>query len=201
MSSVKKMLAVVVIGIFLIVLLVGFLALSEPDDWRLSRQDIINQSAQPDLIVTISEDYLNEVVQSELKERKPEGVKNVTIFLNRNAPVEVAVVLQVSVGFTTLEPKIMVKANVTAENNTLKVIPESLSVGQLNLPRSTWIGPLRFAMDAVEDAANQAALSVLQKGYKITGVYIEDRYITMTIIAPPPEVLSRMLNQENRTAS
>ncbi len=199
MSSAKKTLAVAVICILLIVLLVGFLALSEPDDWRLSRQDLINQSAQPDLIVTISEGYLNEVVQSELKERETEGVKNATIFLGRDSPVEVAVVLQIPVGFTTLEPKIMVDANVSAENNTLKVTPESLSVGQLNLPRSTWIGPLGSAMDAVEDAANQAALSVLQKGYKITGVYVEDRYITLTIIAPPPEELSRMLNQENRT--
>ncbi len=199
MSSAKKMLAVAIICIFLIVLLAGFLALSEPDDWRLSRQDLINQSAQPDLIVTISEDYLNSIVQSELKEREAEGVKNATIFLNKDSPVEVAVVLQIPVGFTTLEPKIMVDANVSAENNTLKVTPESLSVGQLNLLRSTWIGPLGSAMDAVEDAANQAALSVLQKGYKITGVYVEDRYITLTIVAPPPEELSRMLNQGNRT--
>lgn len=149
--------------------------------------------------MTISEDYLNSIIQSELEERGDEGVKNATIFLNSDAPVEVAVVLQVSLGFTTLEPKIMVDANVSAENNMLKVTPELLSVGQLNLPRSTWIGSLGSVMDAVEDAANQAALSVLQKGYKITGVYVEDRYITMTIIAPPPDELSRMLNQENGT--
>ncbi|MDM7913321.1 MAG: hypothetical protein QUS09_09510 [Methanotrichaceae archaeon] len=193
MSSVKKVLAVAVICLFSIVLLVSFLALSDPDDWKLSQQDLLNQSPQPDLIVTISEDYLNSIVQSELKKREKEGVKNVTLFLNEDAPVEVAVVLQLSLGFATLEPKIRVKANLSAENNLLKVTPESLGIGQLNLPRSTWIGPLNSAMDAVEDAANQAAQEVLQKGFKITGVYTGDRYITLTISAPPPDELSRML--------
>ncbi len=79
--------------------------------------------------------------------------------------------------------------------------PESLGIGMLNLPRSTWIGPLGSAMDAVEDALNEAALGVLQRGYKITGIHIGDRYITLAIIAPSPEELSGMLLQGNRTES
>ncbi len=193
MRTAKKILAATVICIFLVLLLVGFLALSEPYDWRLPRQDLINQSQQPDLIVTVSENYLNSIIKSELEMRDEEGVKNVTIFLDEGAPAVVAAVLQIPLGFTTLELKVSVEANVSAENNMLKVTPESLGIGMMNLPRSAWIGPLGSAMDVVEDALNRAALSVLQKGYRITGVHIGDRYITLAIIAPPPEELSILL--------
>jgi hypothetical protein len=193
MGSLKKYLAIGIAVLLLIILFVGFMALSEPYVKGLSKGDLFNQSNQTDLIVSVSESFINSILQSELEERKPEGVSNVTVFLNEGGPVEILAELEVNAGIATLRPEIKVEANLTAENNTLRVRPELIAIGKLNLPRSVWIGPLNTAMTAVEDAANQATASVLQKGFKITGVYIGDHYITMTINAPPPEDLRRTL--------
>jgi hypothetical protein len=193
MASLRKYLAIGIAALLLIILLVGFLALSEPYVKGLSKGDLFNQSNQTDLIVSVSENFINSILQSELEERKPQGVRNVTVFLNEDGPVEVLAELEVSVGIATLRPEVKVEANLTAENNTLQVRPELIAIGKLNLPRSIWIGPLNTAMTAVEDAANQATASVLQKGFKITGVYIGDHYITMTVNAPPPEELRKVL--------
>jgi hypothetical protein len=193
MASLRKYLAISIAALLLIILLVGFLALSEPYVKGLSKGDLFNQSNQTDLIVSVSENYINSILLSELEERKPQGVRNVTVFLNEDGPVEVLAELEVSVGIATLRPEVKVEANLTAENNTLQVRPELIAIGKLNLPRSIWIGPLNTAMTAVEDAANQATASVLQKGFKITGVYIGDHYITMTVNAPPPEELRKVL--------
>ncbi len=110
-----KLLAATVICIFLVLLLVGFLALSEPYDWRLPRQDLTNQSQRPDLIVTVSENYMNRLIQFELEKRDEESVKNVTIFLDEGVPVVVAAVFRIPLGFTTLQPKVRVDANVSAK--------------------------------------------------------------------------------------
>lgn len=193
MGPIKKYLAIGFAVLLLIIIFIGFLALSQPYIQGLSKGDLFNQSNQTDLIVSVSESYINSILQSELEERKPEGVRNVTVFLNEGGPVEVLASLEVSVGIATLRPEVKVEANLTAENNTLRVTPELIALGKLNLPRSVWIGPLNTAMTAVEDAANQATESVLQKGFQITGVYIGDQYITMTVNAPPPEELRKVL--------
>jgi len=192
-GPIKKYLAIGFAVLLLIIIFIGFLALSQPYIQGLSKGDLFNQSNQTDLIVSVSESYINSILQSELEERKPEGVRNVTVFLNEGGPVEVLASLEVSVGIATLRPEVKVEANLTAENNTLRVTPELIALGKLNLPRSVWIGPLNTAMTAVEDAANQATESVLQKGFQITGVYIGDQYITMTVNAPPPEELRKVL--------
>jgi hypothetical protein len=94
---------------------------------------------------------------------------------------------------TNVKPKIKVNANISAENNTLKVSPESISVGKLNVPEMVWMGAVNSALDAVEDSANEALASRLQKGFVITGVYIGDHYFSVTIRAPPPDLLSNIL--------
>ncbi len=193
MGSIKKYLATGFAVLILIMLVIGFLALSEPYVKGQSTGDLLNASNQTDLIVSVSVDFINTILQSELEERRPEGVSNVTVFLNEGGPVEVLAELEIPVGIATLRPAVKVEANLTAENNTLRVRPESIAIGMLNLPRSVWIGPLNTAMTAVEDAANQATESVLQKGFMIKDVYIGDRYITLTINAPPPEELKKIL--------
>jgi hypothetical protein len=51
------------------------------------------------------------------------------------------------------------------------------------------------ALEAAEDSANNALVSNLQKGFMITGVYIGDHYLTLTIRAPSPEDLSNVLKR------
>ncbi|MCJ7445297.1 MAG: hypothetical protein MUO26_12380 [Methanotrichaceae archaeon] len=196
MSSATKHLAMGIIALLLFVLLVGFLALSEPYIKGLTSNVLINQSNQSDLIVSIHERFINSLLQYELEERQPEGLKNVTVFFNEGGPVEVLAELEISLGFATVNPKIKVEANLSAENNTLKVRPESIALGKLNLPRSTWIGPLNTAIGLVEDAANQS-ISETQKGFKITGVYIGEHYLTLTIDVPPPDELKKALQKKN----
>ncbi len=195
MSSVKKYLAIGIAVLLLILLFVGFLALSEPYIKGSSKNALFNQSNQSDIIVSVSESFINSVLQAELELRQPKGVKNVTIFLNEGGPVEVLVELQVSLGITTVEPKVKVEANLSAENNTIKVEPESLDVGKLNMPRIIWIGPLNAALETVGNAVNEVVVTQLQKGFKITGVYVGEHYLTLTIEAPPPEELKQTLRK------
>jgi hypothetical protein len=59
-------------------------------------------------------------LQSELEERRPEGVRNATVFLNDGGPIEILAELEVNVGIN-LEARGKVEANLTVENNTLRV--------------------------------------------------------------------------------
>jgi hypothetical protein len=194
MGSIVKYLAIGIGTLLAIVLFVGFLALSEPSIKGLDNYTLINQSNQSDLIVSVNERFVNSILQLELEERQPEGVKNVTVYFSEGGPVEILAELEVSLGIVTLDPKIKVEANLSAENDTLKVRPESIAVGKLNIPRSIWIGPLNSAIALVEDAANRS-VAEMQRGFKITGVYIGDHYLTLTINAPPPEELKKALQE------
>ena len=194
MRSIVKYLAFGALALLFLLLLAGWLALSEPYVMGLNEGDLFNQSNQSDLIVSVNERFVNSVLQFELEERQPQGVKNVTVYFNEGGPVEVLAELEVSLGFTVLNPQVKVEANLSAENNTLKVIPESISLGKLNLPRSVWIGPLNSAIALVEDAANQS-IAEMQRGFKITGVYIGEHFLTLTVDAPPPEELKKSLQK------
>ena len=194
MGSTKKYAVIGLFAILLILLVVGLLALSEPSVKDLSRDALLNQSNQTDLIVSVNERYINSILQSELKERQPKGIKNITVYLSEGGTVEVVTELEIFLGITKVYPQIKVEANLSAENNTLRVRPELISVGKLNLPQSIWIGPVNTAISAVEDAANQAAASVLQKGFQITGIHIGDHYLTLAINAPPPKDLKKVLH-------
>jgi hypothetical protein len=194
MGSIVKYLAIGIGTLLAIVLFVGFLALSEPSIKGLDNYTLINQSNQSDLIVSVNERFVNSILQLELEERQPEGVKNVTVYFSEGGPVEILAELEVSLGIVTLDPKIKVEANLSAENDTLKVRPESIAVGKLNIPRSIWIGPLNSAIALVEDAANRS-VAEMQRGFKIIGVYIGDHYLTLTINAPPPEELKKALQE------
>ena len=193
MRSWTKYLAIGFGAVLLILLLVVILALSEPNVKGLSDPLLLNQTPAPDLIVTVSEEFVNSILQIVLKERQLEGVNNASIYFNKNGPVEILVELQIPLGMVNIEPKIKLDANLIAENNTLKVKPESISVGKLNVPEMVWRGPVNSVLDAVEDSTNKAVVSEIQKGFMITGVYIGDHYLTLTIKAPPPEELSKVL--------
>ena len=194
MRSLVKYLAFGALALLFLLLLVGWLALSEPYIMGLHNSDLINQGNQSDLIISVNEKFINSILQFELQDRRPQGVKNVTVFFNDGGPVEVLVELEVTLGFAVLNPQIKVEANLSAENNTLKVRPQSISLGKLDLPRSVWIGPLNSATALVEDAANQS-IAEMQRGFKITGVYIGKDYLTLTINAPPPEELKKSLQK------
>jgi hypothetical protein len=58
MGSLKKYLVIGFAVLLLIILFVGFLALSEPYIKGLSKSDLFNQSNQTDLIVSVSENFL-----------------------------------------------------------------------------------------------------------------------------------------------
>jgi hypothetical protein len=180
-------------ALLLISLIVTILAFSEPNVKGLSDTLLLNQTPAPDLTVTVSEEFVNSILQIELKERQPQDVKNVSIYFNKNGPVEILTELQISLGLFNITPKIKVDANISAENNTLKVKPESISVGKLNIPDIVWMEPVDSVLKAAEDSANKALVSELQKGFMITGVYIGDGYLTLTIKAPPQQELKKVL--------
>jgi len=189
MGSIVKYLAIGIGALIFILAVMGVLALSEPDIHGLSDNALFNQS---DLIVSASESFINSILQSELKERQPQNLKNVTVFFNEGGQVEILAELQVSLGFMDLDPKIKMEVNLSAENNSLKISPNLIALGKLNIPRSIWVGPVNTAVVLVEDAANQA-ISERQRGFKIVGIHIGDHFLTIIIDAPPPEELKKAL--------
>jgi hypothetical protein len=195
MRSWAKYLSICFGAVLLILSLVIILAMSEPNVKSLSSPLLLNQTPAPDLIVAISEEFVNSILQTELKERQLQGVNNASIYFNKNGPVEILVELRIPINMINIEPKIKVDANLSAKNNTLKVRPESISVGKLNVPEWIWMESVNSALEAAEDSANNALVSNLQKGFMITGVYIGDHYLTLTIKAPPPEELSNVLKR------
>jgi len=188
MRSIVKYLAIGIGALILILAVMGMLALSEPNIHGISDNALFNES---DLIVSASESFINSILQSELKERQPQNLKNVTVYFNEGGPVEILAELQVSLGFVEVDPKIKIEVNLSAENNSLKISPNLIALGKLNIPRSIWAGPVNTAVAMVEDAANQA-ISERQSGL-IVGIYIGDHYLTIIIDAPPPEELKKAL--------
>jgi hypothetical protein len=195
MRSWAKYLSICFGAVLLILLLVIILALSEPNVKGLSESRLLNQTPAPDLIVAIGEEFVNSILQIELKERQLKGVNNASIYFNKNGPVEILVELRIALGMVNIEPKVKVDANLSAKNNTLKVRPESISVGKLNVPEWIWMESVNSALEAAEYSANDALVSNMQKGFMITGVYIGDHYLTLTMKAPPPEELSNVLKR------
>jgi hypothetical protein len=173
----------------LIVLLSSFVAVTGANaiefPKKLAPSTTINvTSTEPDVIATVSESYVNRVLQSELEKRNPPGVKQVSVAFKENEPVEITAVIEIPLVIRNAEQEVIVEANVSAANDTLKVEPVYLKVGMLNLPKDSWIGPINTMMKTVEDSVNMAAQDVLQKGYEITDVVVGDNQITLSINAP-----------------
>ncbi|MCJ7444170.1 MAG: hypothetical protein MUO26_06525 [Methanotrichaceae archaeon] len=167
-----------VMWVAFVVLLFGLIVASSQSEKAISSE------ANPDLIVVVNEDYLNRVIKADLEERSLPGVKEVTVDLNENEPIEVNAALKIGVGPLVVERNVGVEANISIENDTLKVEPKVLKVGFLNLPEDTWIGPIKSAMQAVEVAANNAYQDALAKGYKVTDVYTGNNTLTLSVMAP-----------------
>jgi len=138
----------------------------------------------PDLIVTISEDYLNRVIKADLAERDLPEVKDINVQLMENEPLDVNAVIRLGIGPLAVEQNIGVEANLSIENDTLKVEPTILKVGFLNLPEETWVGPIKSAMQEVEASANEAYQDALMKGYKVTNVTTGNNTLTLSVMAP-----------------
>lgn len=141
-------------------------------------------NADPDLIVTISEDYLNRVIAADLAERAPQGVKDVDVELTENEPIEVNAVLRIGGDILGVDQKVSVEANVSIENDTLKINPNLLKVGFLTLPEETWVGPIKSAMNEVELSATEAYQDAIAKGYKVTNVVTGNNTLTLWVTAP-----------------
>jgi hypothetical protein len=167
-----------VLGIALLVLLVGQSAVLGQEGTALPPE------STPDMIVTLSEDYLNRVITADLEELGPKGVKDINVQLKENEPIEVNAVLRIGSGLIGIDQNVAVEANVSIVNDTLKIKPEVLKVGFLNLPEETWVGPIKSALEEVEVAANDAYQNALAKGYKVTGVTTGNNTMTLSVMAP-----------------
>jgi hypothetical protein len=178
MKATKRCWTSHVLGITLLVLLMG-LTVAAGQNGNTSPSE-----PAPDLIVTVSEDYLNRVIKADLEEKSPPGVKDVSVELMENEPIEVNAVIGIGTGLLAVEQKVSVEANVSIENDTLKVEPTTLKVGFLNLPEETWVGPIESAMEEVEVSANEAYQDALMKGYKVTSVTTGNNTLTLSVMAP-----------------
>jgi hypothetical protein len=164
MKKAFRYLAFVALWISLVLLLVGLTLAVGQNDKSTSA------SANPDMIVTVSEDYLNRIIKARLEEKNPLGVKDVNVQLKENEPIEIYAALKIDSGLLAVDQNVFIEANVSIDNDTLKVDPKVIRVGSLNLPEDTWVGPIKFAMQEVEASANEVYQNALMKGYKVTNV-------------------------------
>ena len=175
-----------------IILLASFIAVAGsnaveyPKKMTSSITSTINLTTptEPDVIATVSENYVNRVLQSELERRNPVGVKQVSVDFKENVPVEVTATIEIPLVVRSAEQQVIIEANLSVVNDTLKVEPVYLKVGMLNLPKDSWIGPINIMMKTVEESVNLAAQDVLKKGYQITNVVVGNNQITLWINAP-----------------
>jgi hypothetical protein len=166
------------LGIGLILLLVGLAPAAGQNG------NSVSSSANPDMVVVISEDYLNRVIKADLEEKNPMAVKDVSVQLMENEPIEVNAVISLGLGPLANDQNVAVEANISIVNDTLKVEPKVLKVGFLNLPEQTWVGPIKSAMQEVEASANDAYQDALMKGYKVTSVTPGNNTLTLSVMAP-----------------
>jgi hypothetical protein len=166
------------LGIGLILLLVGLTPAAGQSG------NSVSSGANPDMVVVISEDYLNRVIKADLEEKNPMAVKDVSVQLMENEPIEVNAVISLGLGPLAKDQNVAVEANVSIVNDTLKVEPKVLKVGFLNLPEQTWVGPIKSAMQEVEASANDAYQDALMKGYKVTSVTTGNNTLTLSVMAP-----------------
>ena len=143
-----------------------------------------SSNSNPDLTVVVSEDYLNRVVKADLAERNPPGVKDVNIQLTENKPIKTNAVIKLGVGPLAVEQQVSVETNVSIEGDAIKVEPKQLKVGFLNLSEDTWIGTIKFAMQAFEVSLNEAYQDAIAKGYKVTDVYPGNNTLMLSVMAP-----------------
>jgi hypothetical protein len=144
----------------------------------------VSSGANPDMVVVVSEDYLNRVIKADLEEKNPMAVKDVSVQLMENEPIEVNAVISLGFGPLAKDQNVAVEANISIVNDTLKVEPKVLKVGFLNLPEQTWVGPIKSAMQEVEASANDAYQDALMKGYKVTSVTTGNNTLTLSVMAP-----------------
>jgi len=166
------------LGIVSLVLLSGLSAVLAQDETSISSTNT------PDMIVTISEDYLNRVIKADLQERNIQEVKDINVQLTEGGPIEVNAALKIGSGLLSLEQNVALEANISIENDSLKVTPEVLKVGLINLPEKTWIGPINSALSQVEASANEAYQDALAQGYKVTSVTTGNNTMTLSVMAP-----------------
>jgi hypothetical protein len=166
------------LGIGLILLLVGLVPAAGQSG------NSVSSGVNPDMVVVISEDYLNRVIKADLEEKNPMAVKDVSVQLMENEPIEVNAVLSLGLGPFAKDQNVAVEANISIVNDTLKVEPKVLKVGFLNLPEQTWVGPIKSAMQEVEASANDAYQDALMKGYKVTSVTTGNNTLTLSVMAP-----------------
>jgi hypothetical protein len=173
-----RYIAFATLGIALMLLLVGQAPAAGQSE------NSVSSGANPDMIVVVSEDYLNRVIKADLEQKNPLAVKDVRVQLMENEPIEVNAVISLGFGPLAKDQNVAVEANVSIVNDTLKVEPKVLKVGFLNLPEQTWVGPIKSAMQEVETSANEAYQDALMKGYKVTSVSTGNSTLTLSVMAP-----------------
>jgi hypothetical protein len=178
MEKTVRYFAFAALGITLMLLLVG----QAPAAGQSGSS--VSSGANPDMVVVVSEDYLNRVIKADLEEKNPMAVKDVSVQLMENEPIEVNAVISLGFGPLAKDQNVAVEANISIVNDTLKVEPKVLKVGFLNLPEQTWVGPIKSAMQEVEASANDAYQDALMKGYKVTSVTTGNNTLTLSVMAP-----------------
>ncbi len=108
------------------------------------------QSSEPDVVLTISETYLNRKVAEVAKETAGNVVANVSVDLRTGEQVQVSLYTTVKIIGVALNPKVNLDIRVGVENRTLYYRLESIKIAKVPVARALLPGPLKASVEAVE---------------------------------------------------
>jgi len=191
MASIKKIAAGIIILLILSVIALGALALSDPIAGSSFDPDLAIQSPQPDIIASISEGYVNRLVQSEMEKNKPEDVENLRVSFRKNGTAEVLATIKIPLLITSVETQSIVDLNISMVDGILRFQPSDVRVGNLGVPSIAWKAAVEPSVKKVEEAANLAAMNLTQQGYRITDVRVGDHYLTLIINELPQDLAGK----------
>jgi|EPASupsiteSAE347_1022098.scaffolds.fasta_scaffold36346_1 hydrogenase maturation factor HypE len=191
MASIKKIAAGIIILLVLSVIALGALALSDPIAGSSFDPDLAVQSQQPDIIASISEGYVNRLVQSEMEKSKPEDVENLRVSFRKNGTAEVLATIKIPLLITSVETQSIVGLNISMVDGILRFQPSDVRVGNLGVPSMAWKATVEPSVKKVEEAANLAAMNLTQQGYRITDVRVGDHYLTLIINELPQDLAGK----------
>jgi len=123
------------------------------------------QAGEPDVVLTISEAYLNRKVTEVVRERAGSAVTNVRVDLQPGSRAQVTLYTTVEVVGIAMNPQVVLDLRVGITNHTLQYRIESIQIAKVPVARTLLPGPLKAGIKAVEEEMMRATREEFGKAH------------------------------------
>ena len=120
---------------------------------------------EPDVVLTISEAYLNRKVAEVVRERAGSAVTDVRVDLQPGNRALVTLYTTVEIVGVALNPQVDLDVRVGITDHTLQYRIESIKIAKVPVARSLLPGPLKAGIEAVEEEMMRATREEFGKAH------------------------------------